>query len=50
MANLLPYDQNHPSLKILFQRNVINIKLQDMGKATTVVCTAVNKSLCHVRK
>jgi len=44
MGNLFPYDQNHPSLKILFQRNVMSIKLQDMGKATTAVCIAVNKA------
>lgn len=47
-ANLFPYDQTHISPKILFQRNAINKKFQDMGKATTVVCMTVNKSLCHV--
>lgn len=38
---------NHPFRKILFQINVINIKFQDMRKSTTVVCIAVNKSLCR---
>lgn len=45
MANLFSYDQSHSSPKIWFQRNIINIKLQDMGKATAVVYTEVNKSL-----